>query len=174
MKRLVLILLFLYSAMAYANIFIERVVEDDFANIKEDITLAITGQGLVIAHHSDVSTMLNRTAMDLASQAFNTITNIIPSPFSNNRARIKTTYNHGLVIEFCSASLSAQTTKADPNNILLCPFSIAIFQLRNEPNQVHVSYLRLSKFADENNLASVKALQAVENMLASIVSEALD
>lgn len=173
LKQRLILLLILLSTTIDASIFVERVVEDDFANVHEDIVLAITGQGLVIAHNSDVSTMLNRTAKDLAQQAFSTAASMIPFPIGNNNRR-KNTYNHGLVIEFCSASLSAKTTAADPNNILLCPFSIAIFQLSDEPNQVHISYLRLSQFADKNNPASVKALTAVENMLAEVVGNALD
>lgn len=85
----------------------------------------------------------------------------------------KTLYKYGVVIEFCSASLSAETTAADPNNILLCPFSIAVFQLNSEPNQVHVSYLRLSQLADKNNQKSINALKAVEGVLGNIIQDAL-
>ncbi|MDC9714521.1 MAG: DUF302 domain-containing protein [Gammaproteobacteria bacterium] len=167
------ILLILFSTNIKAGLFVERITDNDFASVEEDITLAITGQGLVIAHRSDVATMLNRTAKDLAQQAFNMVTNMMPiTPFKNQAA--KTTYEHGTVIEFCSASLSALTTAADPNNILFCPFSIAVFQLLDEPNQVHVSYLRLSQFADVDNPKSMDALTRVENMLAEIVTEALD
>ncbi|MBA5249159.1 hypothetical protein MNB_SUP05-SYMBIONT-4-1175 [hydrothermal vent metagenome] len=163
----------LISKTVNASIYIERIAEDSFFNVKEDITMAIAGQGLIIAHHSDVATMLNRTTKDLARQTFNMMANIMPiTPF--RKQKVKTTYRHGVVIEFCSASLSAETTAADPNNILFCPFSIAIFQLNNEPNQVHVSYLRLSQFADADNPQSVVALTKVENMLAEIVVEALD
>ncbi|WP_428086555.1 hypothetical protein [Candidatus Thioglobus sp.] len=172
-QKFICILLILFSVTAKANLFVERIVEDDFSNVKEEITLAIEGQGLVIAHHSDVAIMLNRTAKDLAQQAFSTMTNILPIKLTKNQPT-QGTYQHGVVIEFCSASLSAETTAADVNNILLCPFSVAIYQLNGEPNQVHVSYLRLSKFADEDNLKSVIALTQVEDMLAEIVAEALD
>lgn len=174
MKRILLILLMLlYSTSVFSITYIERVVEDNFDNVKEDITLAITGQGLMIAHRSDVATMLNRTAQDLEKQAFNTALDMMPiRPIG--RIPTQDTYQHGLVIEFCSARLSAETTESDPNNILFCPFSIAVFQLNSEPNQVHVSYLRLSQFADANNQKSVVALTKVENMLAKIVTEALD
>ncbi|KAA0445184.1 MAG: DUF302 domain-containing protein [Candidatus Thioglobus sp.] len=171
-------LILLFSKTIIASIYIERIVEDDFANVKEDVILAIKGQGLVIAHHSDVSTMLRRTTTNLAQQAFNIANNIVnimtPINVINTDKPAQTTYKHGVVIEFCSADLSAQTTAADPNNILFCPFSVAIFQLSNEPNQVHVSYLRLSQFADAKNAKSVEALTKVEAMLAEIVSEALD
>ncbi|SMN01718.1 hypothetical protein SPONL_5 [uncultured Candidatus Thioglobus sp.] len=164
----------LFAKITNAAIYVERIVEDDFSNIQEEIVLAIQGQGLVIAHNSDVSTMLRRTVTDLAQEAFSMVASINPLNMMRNRSPVQTTYEHGIVIEFCSTSLSAETTAADPNNILFCPFSIAIFQLSNEPNQVHVSYLRLSQFADKNNPQSVKALTKVENMLAEIVSEALD
>ncbi|SMN15634.1 hypothetical protein CRYPD_650 [uncultured Candidatus Thioglobus sp.] len=169
----ILILLIFLSTNIKAGVFIERVTDNDFASVEEDIMLAITGQGLVIAHHSNVAAMLNRTAKDLAQQAFNAYTNMIPiTPFKNKA--VKTTYEYGTIIEFCSASLSTETTEADPNNILFCPFSITVFQLNDEPNQVHVSYLRLSQFADTDNPKSVDALTKVENMLAEIVTEALD
>ncbi len=173
--RHILLVLFslLYASNVFSVVYVERIVEDDFDNVKEDLTLAITGQGLVIAHRSDVATMLNRAAKDLATQAFDMALNMMPiSPVRSMPTQ--STYQYGEVIEFCSASLSAQTTRADPNNILFCPFSIAVFQLNNEPNQVHVSYLRLGQFADRNNPKSVAALNKVEDMLARIVAEALD
>lgn len=167
-------LLLFFSKIATAAIYVERIVENDFASVKEDIIIAIQGQGLVIAHHSDVSTMLNRTATNLAQDMFSIANSLMPINIINTQKPVQTTYQHGMVIEFCSADLSAQTTAADPNNILFCPFSVAIFQLSNEPNQVHVSYLRLSQFADTNNVQSVQALTKVENLLAEIVAEALD
>lgn len=167
-------IILLISKTSLASVYVEQVVENDFFDVKEDITLAIQGQGLVIAHHSDVSTMLRRTTTNLMRGAFNTAKSLLPMNIIRAKQTVQTTYQHGIVIEFCSASLSAETTKADPNNILFCPFSIAIFQLSNEPNQVHVSYLRLSQFADAKNIESVKALTKVENMLAEIVSEALE
>lgn len=167
-------IILLISKTSLASVYVEQIAENDFFNVKEDITLAIQGQGLVIAHHSDVSTMLRRTTTNLAQQAFNVATSLMPINIIKTAKSVKITYQHGTVIEFCSADLSAQTTAADPNNILFCPFSIAIFQLSDEPNQVHVSYLRLSQFADTKNIESVKALTRVENMLAEIVSEALE
>ncbi len=174
-QRIIFIsLIFLLTKVSSAGVYVERITDNDFFSVKEDITLAIQGQGLVIAHHSDVSTMLRRTATNLAQQAFNIATSLIPINTANTEKPVQTTYQHGMVIEFCSADLSAQTTAADANNILFCPFSIAIFQLSGELNQVHVSYLRLSQFADADNAKSVEALTKVENMLAEIVSEALD
>ncbi|SFV87071.1 hypothetical protein MNB_SUP05-SYMBIONT-4-506 [hydrothermal vent metagenome] len=167
-------LLLLLTKPTLASIYVEQITEDDFFDVKENIILAIQGQGLVIAHHSDVSTMLHRTATDLMQNAFNTVRNMMPMNITRYKRLTKMTYKHGVVIEFCSASISAETTQADPNNILFCPFSIAIFQLSDEPNQVHVSYLHLSQFADAKNTASVQALTKVENMLAEIVTEALE
>ncbi|CAB5496427.1 hypothetical protein [Bathymodiolus thermophilus thioautotrophic gill symbiont] len=175
MQRFFTLTLFiLFSTPIQASsIFVEHTTDNDFASVEEDVVLAIIGQGLVIAHRSDVATMLNRTAKDLTRQAFNMMTSMMPvAPFRNQV--VKTTYRHGTVIEFCSVDLSTLTTAADPNNILFCPFSIAIFQLLNEPNRVHVSYLRLSRFADTDNPKSVSALTKVENMLAEIVTEALN
>ena len=84
MKRILLILfMLLYSTSIFSAAYIERIVEDNFDNVKEDITLAITGQGLVIAHRSDVATMLNRTAQDLAKQTFNTVLDMIVIPQKN-------------------------------------------------------------------------------------------
>lgn len=166
-------LLILFTINAKANIFVERVTENDFSSVYDDVVWAIADQGLVIAHHSDVATMLNRTTNGLANKASNMMNNMMAfSPFNSQVAPNTNIYRHGVVVEFCSASLSALTTTANPNNILFCPFSVAIFQLRNEPNQVHVSYLRLSKFA--NDPQSLIALTKVENMLSEVVSEALD
>lgn len=171
-----LILFFFLTNTAIASLFVEHIEENDFFSVKEDLILAITGQGLVIAHHSDVATMLNRTAKDLATQAMDIMTSFVPvpTPFKQRQPVLNNTYQHGEVIEFCSASLSADTTAADANNILLCPFSIAIYQLADEPNQVHISYLKLSRLADPDNPKSVKALKAVEDMLAEILVETVE
>jgi uncharacterized protein (DUF302 family) len=172
-KHLIFVLFSLFSSIIMANIFVEHIVEGDFFEVRDDIAFAITGQGLIVAHRSDVATMLNRINQDLARQAMSMMRFTIPNPLKKPFNASKTLYKHGVVIEFCSASLSAETTAADPNNILLCPFSIAIFQLNSEPNQVHVSYLRLSQLADKNNQKSINALKAVEDVLENIVQDAL-
>ncbi|BBB22540.1 conserved hypothetical protein [Abyssogena phaseoliformis symbiont OG214] len=172
-KHLIFVLFILLSGAISANIFVEHIVKNDFFEVRDDIAFAITGQGLVVAHRSDVATMLNRISKDLAQQAISMMRFAMPNPFKNPLNASKTLYRHGVVIEFCSASLSAETTAADPNNILFCPFSIAVFQLNSEPNQVHVSYLRLSQLADKNNQKSINALKAVEDVLGNIIQDAL-
>lgn len=65
-KYLIFLLFTLLSSTTFANIFVEHIVENDFFEVRDDIAFAITGQGLVIAHRSDVATMLNRISKDLA------------------------------------------------------------------------------------------------------------
>lgn len=131
----------------------ETIVTANFEELKSDLINEIIGQGLVIAHKSNIAEMLNRTGKDIGI--------------------MKQTYSHSYVIEFCSASLSRATTDANPNNVVFCPFSISIFQLKNEPKKVHISYLNISKIVDPEDVASVKSLKAVEDLLALIVEEVI-
>ena len=95
-------------------------IEGDFHDIANNIRTAIIGKGISIAHELAASDMLNRTA-----PAYGYETN---------------TYTNARTFEFCSALISHKLARQDPDNIILCPFTISVYSLTNEPGIVRVSY----------------------------------
>ena len=126
-------------------------VDEGFDVVKENVELAITEQGLVIAHHSDVGTMLARTAADLGAKT--------------------PVYDNGVVIEFCSASLSRQMMETDPSLIIFCPYGIAVYTLPSQPGTTHITYLRYSELGPQH---AKEALLKIEKLLDDIVQQAID
>ncbi len=95
-------------------------IEGDYHDIANNIRTAIIGKGISIAHELPASEMLKRTA-----PAYGYQTN---------------TYANARTFEFCSASISHKLARQDPDNIILCPFTISVYSLTNEPGIVRVSY----------------------------------
>lgn len=153
-KLFILLLAMGWSLIAYAEEGDFRVsvnVDEEFDVVKENVELAITEQGLVIAHHSDVGTMLARTAADLGAK--------------------KPVYDKGVVIEFCSATLSRLMMETDPSLILFCPYSIAVYTLPGEPRRTHLTYLRYSRIGPQH---ARDALLKIEKLLDDIVKQAIE
>lgn len=126
------------------------VTEGDFEEVKENVELAITGQGLVINNIATVGDMLEKTGKDLGAT--------------------RQVYIHGDVFEFCSATLSREMLEADQNNLAFCPYTIQVFQIPEQPEQVFVGYRRPPIVGDDG---SRTALRKVDALLAKIVDEAL-
>lgn len=72
---------------------------------------------------------------------------------------------------FCSAALSRKTMEADPANITLCPYSIVVYEMAQQPGMIHVSYRR--PWRPDGSQASAAALKEVEALLDAIAREAL-
>lgn len=123
---------------------------DDFNSVRENLELAITERGMVISGVSHVGEMLERTGKDLGAA--------------------RQIYRKAEILEFCSAALSRRMMEADPHNIVSCPFSIAVYVLPQEPDTVHLAYRRPVSSASEK---SKEAAQAVEDLLKSIIQDAL-
>jgi hypothetical protein len=126
------------------------VTEGNFADIRENLDLAITGQGLIIDHVSHVGTMLDTTGKDLGAT--------------------RQVYLQAEVLAFCSATLSREMLEANPFNLVYCPYTIQIFETPEQPGKVYVGYRRPKISGSE---ASRIALKKVDDLLADIVSEAL-
>lgn len=122
----------------------------DFETVKEDVTLAIEGKGLVIDHVSHIQDMLDRTGKDLGT----------PRPV----------YRAGEAFSFCSAVVSRRMMEANVHHIAFCPYTIAVYVVPQEPGRVYVAYRRPPVTGDKESRA---ALKAVEKLLDSIVREAL-
>ncbi len=126
------------------------VTEGEFDEVKENVELAITEQGLVIDNVATVGAMLERTREDLGFT--------------------KQIFVHGDVFEFCSALLSRKMMEADPTNLVFCPYTIQVFNKPDEAGKVYVGYRRPTLVGND---ASKAALKEVDELLARIVEEAV-
>jgi len=142
--RNALILAFIaLAAPAAAEPAITQTVEDSFDNVAFALESAIVGRGLVIDHLSHVGDMLERTKEDVGSTV--------------------TVFTQADVFSFCSAAVSRQVMEADPANIQYCPYGIFLYETPDAPDTVTVGYRDYPE----------GEMQAVEDMLAEIVAEAL-
>jgi hypothetical protein len=98
----------------------ESALDYDFT--KQNIELAITGRGLIVSGTLHVADMLDRTAEDL---------NLGGDVYAQAES-----------LEFCSAYLSHRMIAVDPTNLTICPFTVALYVLKSEPDTVYVAYRR--------------------------------
>ena len=126
------------------------VKEGTLAEAKEALQETIADQGLVIDSVSAVGAMLHRTGKDLGAT--------------------RRVFVDGDVIQFCSARLSRETMEADQTNIVFCPYTIQVYAIPEEPNKVYVGYRKLPLVGND---ASKASLEKVNELLETIVSEAL-
>ncbi len=132
------------------NTFVEYKIKGFYADIRDDVELAITGTGIKINTIAHTGDMLIRTAKDVGA------TTVI--------------YKHAEAFEFCSATISRATMEADPKNFMFCPYIIYVYQLSTDKEVVYVTYRRPTY---GKNKKSNEALRAVEKLLKSIISEVL-
>jgi len=118
-----------------------------FEEVVENIKMAIVDRGMLVSGTLHVSDMLNRTAPDLG--------------FSE-------VFTQAESVEFCSAQISHLMAQAAPENIVNCPFTIAVYVRSEEPGQVHVAFRhpQLGGDAEETR-------QAIFEMLDGIVRDSL-
>ena len=124
--------------------------QGSFAEVKEAIEMAITGRGLVINNVSHIGDMLARTGKDLGGA--------------------KQVYIQAEALEFCSATVSRNMMLADPDNIVFCPYIIAIYVVPEKPGEVRVAY-RKTQLVDSQE--SQRSLEAVNKLLSEIIEEAI-
>lgn len=121
-----------------------------FADVRDDLRLAIADRGLVIDYESRINEMLERTGKDIGSA----------DPL----------YVDARAFVFCSALLSRRSMEADPANIAFCPYSIVVYETLAQPGTVHVAYRRPRR--PDGTAASEAALKQVEALLDGIAREA--
>jgi uncharacterized protein (DUF302 family) len=92
---------------------------ESFEDVVENIKMAIIERGLLVSGTLHVSDMLNRTAQDLG---------------------FAEVFTKAESVEFCSALISHKMARAAPENIAICPFTIAVYVKHADPEQVHVAY----------------------------------
>lgn len=119
-----------------------------FEEAIENIQMAVEARGLRVSGILHVSDMLNRTAADLG---------------------FTQVYKKAESVEFCSALISHKMTQVAPENLSICPFTIAVFIKTAEPQQVYLAY-RHPKLAGSSD----KITQEVEEFLSGIVQESIE
>ena len=125
--------------------------QGDFSDVKEFLLQAIAGRGIKTSSNSYISKMLQRTREDIGGG--NDI-------FKNAEA-----------IGFCSATLSRQMMERDPHHIVLCPYTIVIYELAQQPGIIYLSYRRpfYNKSGNHDN-----TLVAIDNLMAGIIAEVVE
>lgn len=120
--------------------------DSDFNDTRDNLVFAIESRGLVISYVSHASDMLERTAEAVG----------VTTPV----------YQDAEILLFCKADLSHALVAANPHNITLCPYGIAVYSLTDEPGQ---SFIAIQKPYSEE-----PALQPITELLVGIIEEALD
>ena len=126
---------------------ISKTVAGNYFEVVQNIRSAILGKGIHIAHELHASDMLQRTG-----PAFGYKKNI---------------YSHAEILEFCSAGLSQKLARIDPDNIVVCPFTIGVYALTSEKNRVHITYQIPS-----GKPGTEAVIKEIEELVASIVEDA--
>jgi uncharacterized protein (DUF302 family) len=121
--------------------------EETFEDVVENIKMAVIDRGMLVSGTLHISEMLNRTGPDLG----------FPDVFSKAES-----------VEFCSALVSHKMAQVAPENVVICPFTIAVYVTKNEPGQVRVAY-RMPQLAGEADQVTAEILL----MLDGIVEDSL-
>ena len=133
----------------FANVYS---TESTFEDAKADLLEAIEDNGLVISYTSHAENMLANTA--------------------EVSGVTKAVYENAEILLFCKADLSHALVAANPHNIVLCPYSIAIYVLNGESEKVYLSYrsFQTLRSKDEN----IKSLtKPIEDLLKKIIEEVI-
>lgn len=143
----VLFSLFTATATAADDPVVTTKVKGEFHDVSSNIRMAITGKGINIAHELPASEMLNRTG-----PAYGYQTN---------------TYDRARTFEFCSARISHKLARQNPDNIVLCPFTISVYTLTSEPGFVRLSYRKPT-----GRPGSEAIVEEVIELISSIIEDA--
>lgn len=95
-------------------------VDGTFIDMTASLRNAIIGKGIHISHILPAAGMLHRTG-----PAFG---------YKND------VYGQAESYEFCSAELSHRLARQHPDNIVMCPFTIAVYTVPDKPGKVYLSY----------------------------------
>ena len=123
--------------------------DDIFESVKENVEDAIIDRGMVIGRTLHAREMLERTGPDLG--------------FS------RSVYLEAVTLEFCSAAISHRMIATDPVNIVVCPFTIAVYVKADEPDNVFVSFRRPVPVGDDGSIAA-----DIFSLLDGIAREAIE
>ena len=122
---------------------------DIFESVKENVESAIIDRGMVIGRTLHAREMLDRTGPDLGFP--------------------RSVYLEAVALEFCNASISHRMIAVDPVNIVVCPFTIAVYVRADDPGNVFVAFRRPEPVGDDSGIAS-----DIFSLLDGIAREAIE
>ncbi len=117
--------------------------EEAYEDVVENIKMAIIERGMLVSGTLHISDMLNRTGPDLG----------FPDVFEKAES-----------VEFCSALISHKMAQAAPENVVICPFTIAVYVTKAQPGTVHVAY-RVPRLAGEADEAIGEILELLDGIV---------
>ncbi|MCK5917248.1 MAG: hypothetical protein KAG34_02430 [Cocleimonas sp.] len=120
-----------------------------FEDINESVRMAITDGGMIVSGTLHISDMLNRTGKDIGFE--------------------KNIFKKSEAVEFCSALISHKMAVVHPANVSMCPFTIAIYELNDEPGVIYLSYRRVELLGDGK-----KVEDDIITLLQGIVDESVE
>ena len=123
----------------------------DFADVRNALVASIEGKGLKINHSNLIGDMLERTG---------------PAVGRTNKI-----YGQAEQFEFCSADISRAMMEADPHAIVMCPYSIAIYTLPQDPKTIYLAY---RKPGPTNNPKLKKVFERVNQLLTGIIQDTIN
>lgn len=124
-------------------------VSDDYDAIRSNLEIAITGRGMLISGILHINDMLNRTAGDTGLA--------------------NTFYDNAESFEFCNLKLSWQMSNAHPANLSVCPLTVGIYTLQDQPGEVFLSYQRPVMLGDARAVE-----QTLIDLYEGIIQEAME
>ena len=120
-----------------------------FDDINENVRMAITDGGMIVSGTLHISDMLNRTGKDIGFD--------------------KNIFKKSEAVEFCSALISHKMAAVHPSNVSMCPFTVAIYELNDEPGVIYLSYRRVELLGDGK-----KVEDDIVALLQGIVDESVE
>lgn len=136
-----------FAASAAEDPIVTTEVKGKFHEVANNIRMAIIGKGINIAHELPASEMLNRTGSAYGYKA--------------------NTYSNARIFEFCSARISQKLSRQNPDNIILCPFTISVYSLASKPGVVNVTYRK-----PVGRPGSEAIVEEVIELISSIIEDA--
>jgi len=116
-----------------------------FQDFVDDTIMAIEGLGMKLTYTANFDNMLHNTRKTFG--------------YSDD------IYLGAKVIGFCNAELAHSLTRINPHDILSCPLSLRVYQLRQEPNKIYFSYNKVKTMHPQGEML-------VKDMMKTIVLEA--
>ena len=138
-----------FSAPAAESYTVLFKAQGNYQDIRDNVQMAIEGKGLKITNTNHVGDMLDRTGKDIGET--------------------RKVYEHAEQFEFCSATISRHMMEADPHAIVMCPYSVVVYQVPGDKN----IYLAYRKPAATKNKALKKTLVELEALLTDIIKDAM-
>jgi uncharacterized protein (DUF302 family) len=94
-------------------------VAGNYEEVKIDLVDAIESRGIVISYVAHAASMLQRTSSAVGA--------------------VGKAYDRADILLFCKADLTYQLTIKNPHNLALCPYSVSIYTLAGDWENVYLS-----------------------------------